>query len=95
MPVLVRAALISPGSTRALRRSVREPVSLPLTANVESAYSTRAEVIGSIDLLRPVDRRCPCDRDFILSSADFIRRSAFDTAGLTAVTPSQNAPRTA
>ncbi len=63
-PVLVRAALISPASTRALTRSLREPSSLPLAANVESAKFTRADVIGSIDLVRVSERLCPCSRVF-------------------------------
>ena len=52
-PVLLRAALISPGSTRALSRSVRAPVSWPLATKVDSANSIRAEVIGSIGLVGP------------------------------------------
>src|ERR1039458_6465192 len=71
-PVLVRAALINPGSTRALRRSVREPSSLPLAANVESANSTRADVIGSIDLVRASDCLCPRARAFSTLFADVI-----------------------
>ncbi len=71
-PVLVRAALISPGSTRALSRSVRKPFSLPLAANVESANSTRADVIGSIDLARADEGRCVLRRTFFALFADVI-----------------------
>ncbi len=50
-PVLLRAALLRPASTR-LRRFVRAPVNLPLASNVESANSIRADVIASIDPVR-------------------------------------------
>ena len=69
----MRAAFIKPGSTRALRRSVREPFSLPLAAKVESANATRAEVIGSIDLVRANDCLFPRGRVFLnLCFADVI-----------------------
>ena len=68
----MRAALISPGSTRALSRSVREPFSLPLAAKVVSANSIRADVIGSIDLARASDFPRPRGRVLVLLFADFI-----------------------
>ena len=43
---------------------MREPFSLPLAANVESANSTRADVIGSIDLVRASDPLRPRARAF-------------------------------
>jgi hypothetical protein len=52
---------------------VREPFSLPLAAKVESANATRAEVIGSIDLVRANDCLFPRGRVFLnLCFADFI-----------------------
>ena len=68
----MRAALISPGSTRALSRSVREPFSLPLAAKVESANSIRAEVIGSIDLARVSNCLCPRGRALFIFFAAVI-----------------------
>jgi hypothetical protein len=66
----VRAALINPGSTRALSRSVREPLSLPLAANVESANSIRADVIGSMDLVRANEALCARRLTFFSRFAD-------------------------
>jgi hypothetical protein len=46
---------------------------LPLAANVESANSIRADVIGSIDLVRASDCLCPRARAFSTLFADVIR----------------------
>jgi hypothetical protein len=61
----VRAACINPGSTRALSRAVRAPLSLPLAAKVESANSIRAEVTGSNDLARANEIRRPRNLAFL------------------------------
>ena len=73
----MRAALISPGSTRALSRSLREPFSLPLAANVESANSTRAEVIGSIDLVRGTEGLFILQSSFLCSFCGYHRGAPF------------------
>jgi hypothetical protein len=64
--------LISPGSTRALSRSLREPFNLPLAANVESANSTRAAVIGSTDMVRANEDLFICSLPFFTLFADVI-----------------------
>jgi hypothetical protein len=51
---------------------VREPFSLPLTANVENANSIRAEVIGSIDFVRASNCLRPCGRGRFILFADVI-----------------------
>ena len=51
---------------------MREPFSLPLAANVESANSTRADVIGSIDLVCASDGLCPRGLAFSNLFADVI-----------------------